>query len=76
MRMEAFVETHAAAATGKSRDAMGWPERMRTGAGRRLPGLGVRRRSRVPDAWTKGVVVGSGEGGEGEGGLVDPFRGF
>ncbi|KAI9678398.1 MAG: hypothetical protein M1822_008044 [Bathelium mastoideum] len=92
MRMEAFVEPPArmppplprtesepvvasAGKSGSGGDAvMGWPERMRTG--RRLPGLGVRRRSRVPDAWTKGVVVAPGEGAEGEGGLGDPFRGF
>ncbi|KAI9696855.1 MAG: hypothetical protein M1820_008009 [Bogoriella megaspora] len=53
------------------------PNSLRTG--RRVPGMTTRRRSRVPEAWTRGVV-GAGAQGEGdEGGVVgggDPFRGF
>ncbi|KAL9096501.1 MAG: hypothetical protein Q9165_001498 [Trypethelium subeluteriae] len=84
MRMEAFVQPPTQLARVESEPSSASvpapaavvPERIRTG--RRLPGFVPRRRSKVPEAWTKGVVVGSGgvDGGDGEGGLADPFRGF
>ena len=85
MRMEAFVEppplpqgrggesvSAPAGKTGFNIETALVPERIRTG--RRLPGFTSRRRSKVPESWTRGMVAGTGE--EAESALRDPFRGF